>query len=345
MNILFDQILHHREAAALPSLPESGGLPALISGLSAVHRANLAAALRARTSRPLVVICPDDTAAENFARDLSAMLGEEAVTLGMREFTFVESEAVSRGGEHRRLAALWKLLGGASVAVTSVSGALQRTIPPQLLQKAAFTIEDGAELALEDAVDALARCGYSRSDQVEGPGQFAVRGGILDFFSPGGREPVRVEFWGDTVDSMGSFDTADQRRTERLSRCVILPAAETVPALYAGGAAALARELEKWAARYERRRTSESAQKIARTVRADAEKLAGGISLSCADKYMELIYPFACAAEYFPPDALVFLDQPNRCAEKAPAPGGRRGAPTWRSSSAAARPPPRPRAF
>ena len=81
MNILFDQILHHREAAALPSLSESGGLPALISGLSAVHRANLAAALRSRTGRPLVVICPDDTAAETFARDLSSMLGEEAVTL------------------------------------------------------------------------------------------------------------------------------------------------------------------------------------------------------------------------------------------------------------------------
>ncbi|MBR0208486.1 MAG: transcription-repair coupling factor [Oscillospiraceae bacterium] len=317
MNILFDQILQHREAAALPSLSESGGLPALISGLSAVHRANLAAALRSRTGRPLVVICPDDTAAENFARDLSAMLGEEAVTLIARDFTFVESEAVSRGGEHRRLDALWRLLGGASVAVLSVSGALQRTIPPQLLQKAAFTIADGADLPLGDAVDALIRCGYSRCDQVEGPGQFAVRGGILDFFSPGGREPVRVEFWGDTVDSMGYFDVSDQRRTESLARCTILPAAETVPALYPGGAAALASELEKWAARYERRRTSESAQKIARTVRADAEKLAAGISLSCADKYLDLIYPFACAEAYFPADALVFLDQPNRCAERA----------------------------
>jgi transcription-repair coupling factor (superfamily II helicase) len=317
MNILFDQILQHREAAALPSLPESGGLPALISGLGAVHRANLAAALRARTERPLVVICPDDTAAESFANDLCAMLGEEVVTLGMREFTFCESEAVSRGGEQKRLAALWAMLEGAPVAVLSVSGAMQRTIPPQLLRRAAFTIEDGGELPLDDAVDALVRCGYVRSVQVEGPGQFAVRGGILDFFSPGAAEPVRVEFWGDTVDSMGYFDVSDQRRSEQIGRCTILPAAETVPALYGGGAAALAEELEKQAARYERRRTSENARKIAQTVRADAEKLAAGICLSCADKYLELIYPTASAADYFPPDALVFLDQPGRCAEKA----------------------------
>ena len=317
MNILFDQILQHREAAALPSLSESGGLPALISGLGAVHRANLAAALRGRTARPLVVICPDDASAESFARDLSVMLEEEVVTLETRDFTFVESEAVSRGGEQKRLAALWKLLGGASAAVLSIAGAMQRTIPPQLLSRAAFTIADGAELPMEDALDALVRCGYARSAQVEGPGQFAVRGGILDFFSPGEKEPVRVEFWGDTVDSMGFFDVSDQRRTESLTSCTILPAAETVPALCEGGAAALSAELEKWAARYERRRTSEIAQKIAQTVRSDAEKLGAGIPLSCADKYMELVYPFACAADYFPPDALVFLDQPGRCAEKA----------------------------
>ena len=157
MNILFDQILQHREAAALPSLSESGGLPALISGLGAVHRANLAAALRGRTARPLVVICPDDASAESFARDLSVMLEEEVVTLELRDFTFAESEAVSRGGEQKRLAALWKLLGGASAAVLSVAGALQRTIPPQLLQRAAFTIADGGELPMEDALDALVR--------------------------------------------------------------------------------------------------------------------------------------------------------------------------------------------
>ena len=235
MNILFDQIFENREAAALPSLAESGGLPALISGLGAVHRANLAAALRARTGRPLVVICPDDTAAENMARDLAAMLGEEAVTLGLRDFTFCESEAVSRQAEQKRLGALWALLGGAPVAAVSVSGLIQRTIPPQTLREAAFTVRDGEDCAQEDLVDALVRCGYSRCEQVEGPGQFAVRGGILDFFSPFEREPVRIEFWGDTVDSMGHFDVSDQRRTDRVERCTVLPAAETVPALCPGG--------------------------------------------------------------------------------------------------------------
>ena len=103
MNILINQRFENKEAAALPGLLESGGLPALVSGLSAVHRANLAAALRERSGLPLFVICPDDTAAENFANDLSAMLREAALSLGMRDFTFYPAEAASRQAEQRQL--------------------------------------------------------------------------------------------------------------------------------------------------------------------------------------------------------------------------------------------------
>ena len=84
MNILFRQILKNKEVAALPLLRESGGLPALISGLSAVHRANLAAALAESPEEKLFVICPDDTAAENFANDLRSILNEPVNLLGMR---------------------------------------------------------------------------------------------------------------------------------------------------------------------------------------------------------------------------------------------------------------------
>ena len=74
MKLLINQIFENKEAAALPGLLESGGLPALISGLSAVHRANLAAGLRYKTELPLFVICPDDTAAENFSKVLMRLI-------------------------------------------------------------------------------------------------------------------------------------------------------------------------------------------------------------------------------------------------------------------------------
>ena len=103
MKELVNQILNHKELAALPSLLEGGGLPALISGLSAVHRANLAAALCETMDRPLFVICPDDTAAENFARDLRSMLQRPAGCLGLREYCFLPTEAVSRRTEQKQM--------------------------------------------------------------------------------------------------------------------------------------------------------------------------------------------------------------------------------------------------
>lgn len=318
MQELIKQIFKNKEAAALPGLMESGGLPALVSGLSAVHRANLAAALRLETGRPVFVISPDDTAAESMARDLGAMLGEGAQTLLMRDYTFYPVEAASRQAEQQRISALYRLAEGtAPVTAASISALIQRTMPPDVLSGAALTIEFGGSYAMEDIERALLRCGYSRTEQVEGQGQFARRGGILDFFSPGEEEPIRIEFWGDEIDSMGRFDIASQRRSEQIERCTILPAAESLPSLSVGGVEALCREIESFADKYARRRSSESSTALAATMRTDAERLRAGLSMSDADRYLPVMYAPATGADYIPADAIVVLDQPSRCAERA----------------------------
>ena len=79
---------------------------------------------------------------------------------------------------------------------------------------------------------------------------------------------------------------------------------------------ALARELEKFAERYARRRSSENAAALSATLRGDAERLRGGVVLSDADRYLPVIYPDSCGMDYLPEDALLVLDQPNRCAYK-----------------------------
>ncbi len=318
MELLVNQIFENKEAASLPSLLESGGLPALVSGLSAVHRANLAAGLRYQSKRPLFVICSDDTAAENFASDLRSMLQEEAGTLCMRDFTFYAGEAVSRFGEQRRLETLYKaVMGELQVIVCSVSGLMQKTIPPHLLKRAAFPINASDSCSPEDLEDALIRCGYLRTEQVEGPGQFARRGGILDFYSAINEGPVRLEFWGDDIDSMGFFNISTQRRTDAITSCVILPAEETLPSMKAGGIGALSREIDQFAENYVKRHKSDLALKLADTMKADADRMRNGIAMTDADRYLPAIYPESCALDYIPEDAIVILDQPNRCAEMA----------------------------
>ncbi|MCQ2557977.1 MAG: transcription-repair coupling factor [Oscillospiraceae bacterium] len=315
---LIEQILNNREAADLPSLVERGGLPALISGLSPVHRTNLAAALHQKLQRPLFVVCPDDTSAELFAADLMAMTGKEVSLITSREFTFYAAEAVSRQSEQKRIAALDEISAGKTeIAVGSIAGLLQRTIPADTLQRAAFTLENNGEYAPEDVEAALLNCGYVRTAQVEGPGQFSRRGGILDFFSPADQEPIRVEFWGDEIDSMSRFDISDQRRTEQVDSCRILPAAETLPAMTAGGISVLCREIRSYADKYETRKKSELRDHVVATLRRDCERMENTVNISDADRYMPIIYPKAFALDYIPEEAFLVIDRPNRCAEQA----------------------------
>ena len=143
MQILNQQIFENKEAAALPSLLESGGLPALISGLSAVHRVNLASALYENCGGPLFVICPDEASVESFARDLECMTGEKPLILNARDFTFYPTLAASRHSEQARISSLDSLARSrASICVASISALMQRCIPPETLLKASFTVSD-----------------------------------------------------------------------------------------------------------------------------------------------------------------------------------------------------------
>ena len=127
MKILNQQIFENKEAAALPGLMESGGLPALVSGLSGIHRVNLAAALYEKLELPVFVVCPDDSSAESFSRDLESMTGARVNTLYSRDFTFYSSLAASREAEQKRLYVLNALRCGESpLTVATVSALMQR---------------------------------------------------------------------------------------------------------------------------------------------------------------------------------------------------------------------------
>jgi len=207
---------------------DGGASPIALSGSTAGSRVPLAAALRRDFSAPIVLICADEREAQALLPDLESLTGERAAFLPAREFSFHPGTA-SRQWEHRRLELFHALLQGEiPLLVVSIEALLQRTIPPQALSLACRTLEGGGNYSLPALAEHLAAIGYTRCEQVEGVGQFALRGGILDFFSPEQALPVRAEFWGDTVDSLSYFDPATQRRTQTLSCVNILPAGELI---------------------------------------------------------------------------------------------------------------------
>lgn len=205
-----------------------GKSPAALAGLAAIHRAHMAAALHQDTGRPLAAVCADEGEAHRLAGDLAALTGQPVPVLPAREFRFHPGTS-SRQWEHQRLALFSALLEDrCPLVVVTIEGLLQRTLAPRQFREACLSLSLGGTAQPDQLAETLVTMGYTRCDQVEGVGQFALRGGILDIYTPGLDLPVRMEFWGDEIDSMGLFDPVTQRRTAQTESCAILPAGEVL---------------------------------------------------------------------------------------------------------------------
>ena len=291
---------------------------AAVTGIGQINRSHLIAGLYTHIQRrPVVVICQDDMAAKRLQEELKAFLQEVVPVLPSRDLTLYDSAVVSRGWEQKRLRQLYDLMEGRTpIQIFSWEALSQRTMPPRVLEAAAFRMETGREYQLDDLLNRLTASGYSRCGMVEGPGQFAVRGGILDIFSPAADLPVRVEFFGDEVDTMGYFNPDTQRRTENAESISILPVGETQPRLHPGGLSGLCDDLNRMIARQKRRKNPN--EDLIKTLTRDLEKYENGLSNPASDRYMALIYDEnTTAMDYIPKDALIVLcDQSSlhRCA-------------------------------
>ena len=278
--------------------------PVEVTGLSPIHKANLAAALAGQLHRQAVVICPDELACDRMARDLEAFSDRAVAILPTREFIFHNMESSSREYEHKRISVLCDLAAGKKTVVTTIPALLMAAMPPEQLKQATFTIDFNGEYDTDELVKQLVLAGYRRCMQVEGEGQFSLRGGILDIFVPGEGNPVRIEFFGTEVDTMSYFDIGSQRRTRSLEKLVCLPNMEVLPTLAPDGVDGLIARIEKIIASRSKKNPD-----LDRNLRRDMERLRNDGIFPAADKYLPYIYPaLSCAADYIPEDAMVFVD-------------------------------------
>ncbi len=310
-----DQLL-----SALQTIPEyntllttlNEGLSAAVTGIGQINRSHILASLSRRLHRPMVMVCQDDMAARRLQEELHSFLGQTVPILPSRELTLYDTAVVSRAWEQKRLRQLLDLgMGKTPLQIITWDALSQRTMSPAVLRQAAFTLEPGGEYPMEELLRKLTGSGYSRCAMVEGPGQFALRGGILDIFSPAADLPIRAEFFGDELDTMGYFDPATQRRTENADSVTILPVGETQPRLHRGGIPGLCKDLSNLIARQKRRKNIN--ESLIQTLTKDLEKYENNIQNPASDRYMALIYPeFSCAMDHLPSDAIVVLcDQSN----------------------------------
>lgn len=251
------------------------------------------------------IITPDEASAVKLQEGLS-QLQQGVLLYPSRELTFVEVAGVSREFEHIRLGVLSRILqGDYSAVVMSANAACQYTMPPSELEKRSFSISVNDEIDVNSLTEKLVLAGYCRYEQVEGTSQFAVRGGIIDIFPPYLDEPVRIEMWGDNVDTISSFDIYTQRRNKSLDAIQITPANEVL----FDSAEKLAEKIEGVA-----KSLKGKAVKAREKLYDDCDKLRNGISLSCIDKYISLCYSSSGIFDYF--EGRLFVAESGRVKEK-----------------------------
>ncbi|MBQ2829440.1 MAG: transcription-repair coupling factor [Oscillospiraceae bacterium] len=310
MDALLDAILKIPELNELTAALDGGVSPAALTGVQSTHRAIIAAAAARRLDRPLLFICADDGDARRLCGDLSTILPDAPVYLPARELSCRVGAVVSRDWERSRIAALHRMsCGEARAVVATVDALLLHTMPCDLMREASFTLclgarHDPAALSMQ-----LVRAGYRRCEQVEGAGQFALRGGILDVFSPLMDAPVRCEFFDDEIDSLGIFDPATQRRTQNVDCAQVLPASEV---LLTVDTPALFEKLTKLSEKAAKR----GADKLSETLRADAGRVREGLPIDGTDRYLDAVCADSTALDYIDESALVFVSETARVTER-----------------------------
>ena len=155
-------------------------------------------------------------------------LGEQ-VFVSNKEIIYYDVEAKSNDEIFRRITILDKMLEKKyQFIVTSFEAISHKIIPKELFCKNILSFECGSREELGIIIKKLINMGYERTDIVEGKGQFAIRGGILDIFSVDRENPLRIEMFDDEIDSIRLFDTLSQRSIDKLEKVKVLPAKEII---------------------------------------------------------------------------------------------------------------------
>ncbi|MBQ3088691.1 MAG: transcription-repair coupling factor [Clostridia bacterium] len=210
----------------LNTVTGEGGSPVAVFGMPGAMRSVFSVAAYKTLNKKIFVVTDTEGTAVKMAADAVAV-GGRAEVFPARDFNFLNTLGASKEYEHRRIGALWRFLSGETdIIFSDIEAFTGKTISPKALMNSAQKICPGDELDIKKLSKKLVEMGYDFAEQVDGMGQFSVRGGIVDIFSVGETSPVRIELWGDEIDTMSYFDPSSQRRGDICNELTILPATE-----------------------------------------------------------------------------------------------------------------------
>ncbi len=232
-------ITNNQYITDLGKLISRGDKKISIAGIDNAARSYFVAGLLLEQEKPILIILPKAKDAVRFMKELEFFLPDKFVSGGQSEKKLFDFPAYDispltglsphRNIVNRRLQALYALTSCKNpVVVTSLEALLLKVVPKNALVRALEYLEAGEDFSREDLIKKLEAGGYLRTSLVEEPGDYSVRGGVIDIFPPLYDLPVRLEFWGDRLESIRHFTPLSQRSTDHLKDMILLPSSEII---------------------------------------------------------------------------------------------------------------------
>ena len=266
---------------------KTAALPSLVTGLSHIHKAHLLSRLAYCGEGSVLVLVKSESDGVRLVNDINTFAGETVAMLyPAKDLLLGDVEAASGEYSHKRIDVLYKLLNGQlPIAVATPEAASQLTVPRVTLAERCIKLRFGDTVPMSGLIEKLIKAGFSRCDQIEGVSQFSVRGAIVDIFPINSALPVRIEFWGDDIDSINYFDLETQRRGEHIDSIDIAPATE----LLFESTDSLCAAVEQLMGRIK----AKNADVVKRALQKDLQKIRDGVY--SGDKFFPLCYEQAAS--------------------------------------------------
>lgn len=277
--------------------------PIAISGLTDVGMTQMISATREFAKRPILVITYNEIQAQKILKDIKYFT-DKVYYLPKKEIVTYDYVAESKDLPYERIETLNKMQEmRTGVVITTIEAVLQKMISKKALYKNTLNFKVGDSENLETIKQKLVELGYVRCDLIEGRGQFSVRGGIVDI-SVNEKEGVRLEFWGDEIDSIRYFNVVSQRSTENIDKITIYPAHEYI----------LESNIEDVITNI---RNTIYSEKLQETIEQDIELIKAGNYISKIDRYLNSFYTEQdTILDYITDKYLVFLDEQSKIEQR-----------------------------
>ena len=267
-----------------------------------------------------LIVAENDLKAKAFYEDFR-LYDPEVLYYPARDLIFYQADIHGNLLTRQRIQVLRALLEREEVTiVTSIDSCLDCLVPLAVWKEKVIKIRNDSEIDLDRMKRHLVELGYEWAAQVEVPGQFSIRGGIMDVFSLTEDNPWRIELWGDEVDSIRSFDAESQRSIENLEEITIYPATEVVldKETIRQGIKAIEKEAQKSQKKFRDEMKTEEGARVRQIAAELKDQLEGMEHIAGAESFVRYFYKKTeSLLEYLPENTLVVIDEPNRLTEHA----------------------------